>query len=125
MIDDANPRWIEKSIHDQSFDGVITTTKELLAQDLLTNVKVFKRGIDEPIEIYSSRNKQFETPIHAVEFGRKSERMRAIKKFPEKFEAICQILRSNKPELLEKLIDLKELYNIEAKEFSESVMRGG
>ena len=124
LIDDANPRWIEKSIHDDSYNKVIETTKQLISQNLLTNVKVFKRGVDEPIEIYSSKNKQFETPIHAVEFGRKSEKMRAIKKFPEKFETICQILRSNKPELLDKLTDLKELYNSEAKEFSESAMRG-
>lgn len=124
LIDDANPRWIEKSVHDDSYNKVIETTKQLISQNLLTNVKVFKRGIDEPIEIYSSKNKQFETPIHAVEFGRKSEKMRAIKKFPEKFETICQILRSNKPELLDKLTDLKELYNSEAKEFSESAMRG-
>lgn len=124
LIDDANPRWIEKSVHDDSYNKVIETTKQLISQNLLTNVKVFKRGVDEPIEIYSSKNKQFETPIHAVEFGRKSEKMRAIKKFPEKFETICQILRSNKPELLDKLTDLKELYNSEAKEFSESAMRG-
>ena len=124
LIDDANPRWIEKSVHDDSYNKVIETIKQLISQNLLTNVKVFKRGVDEPIEIYSSKNKQFETPIHAVEFGRKSEKMRAIKKFPEKFETICQILRSNKPELLDKLTDLKELYNSEAKEFSESAMRG-
>ena len=126
LIDDANPRWIEKCIHDQSFDGVITTTKELLSQDLLTNVKVFKRGrgLDEPIEIYSSENRQFETPIHAIEYGRRTEKVGAIKRFPEKYGTICQILRSNRPELLEKIIDLKELYEAEVKSFAESVMRG-
>lgn len=124
LIDDANPRWIEKNIHDDSYNGVIKTTKELLSQNLLTNVKVFKRGIDEPIEIYSSEGKQFETPIHAVEFERKNGIKYALKRFPEKFETICQILRSNKPELLEKLTDLKDLYNNEVKEFSEGVIRG-
>lgn len=126
LIDDANPRWIEKCIHDQSFNGVITTTKELLSQDLLTNVKVFKRGrgLEEPIEIYSSKNRQFETPIHAIEYGRRTEKVGAIKRFPEKYETICQILRSNRPELLEKIVDLKELYEAETKAFTEGLMRG-
>lgn len=124
LIDDANPRWIEKSIHDDSYNKVVETTKQLISQNLLTNVKVFKRGVDEPIEIYSSKNKQFETPIHAVDFGRKSEKIRAIKKFPEKFETICQILRSNKPELLDKLTDLKELYEKETKSFAGDALRG-
>lgn len=126
LIDDANPRWIEKSIHDESYNGVITTTRELLNQDLLTNVKVFKRGrgLEEPIEIYSSEKKQFEDPIQAIEHGRKTEKRGALKRFPEKYETICQILRNNNPELLEKLTDLKELYEKETKSFAEGALRG-
>lgn len=126
LIDDANPRWIEKSIHDDSYNGVINTTKELLSHNLLTKVKVFKRGkgLDEPIEIYSSEIKQFENAIQAVEYGRRIDKKDAIKRFPEKYETICQILRSNRPEMLEKMVDLKELYETEAKAFTEGVMRG-
>lgn len=126
LIDDANPRWIEKSVHDESYNGVITTTRELLNQDLLTNIKVFKRGkgLEEPIEIYSSEKKQFEDPIQAIEHGRKTEKRGALKRFPEKYETICQILRNNNPELLEKLTDLKELYEKETKSFAEGALRG-
>ena len=126
LIDDANPRWIEKSIHDESYNGVITTTRELLNQDLLTNIKVFKRGkgLEEPIEIYSSEKKQFEDPIQAIEHGRKTDKRGALKRFPEKYETICQILRNNNPELLEKLTDLKELYEKETKSFAEGALRG-
>lgn len=117
LLTDINPRWVEKEAHDASYDGVIRTVKAFIDKGLSKDIRVYIRGEEIPQKIYSSYDRQFESAIQAIIYGREFKRKKAVEDFPVKFKIVKKILEDKQPELLPNLIEWEELYNKEVEYF--------
>jgi len=111
------PRWVGKSAHDDSYEGVLRTVSKFLEDKMVDDVHVFVRGEDKPKLIYSTEGRQFESPLVALGYGREVGRKKAVQDFPTKFEIVSGILKTREPEKMELLKDWKQLYEEEQQYF--------
>lgn len=122
LMSNQTPRWVEKSAHDGSYDGVIKTTQEFINENLVSDISVYVRSADEPKKIYSTAERQYSDAITAIKAGRELGRGKAVEDFYDKYEMVERAFKSKQPELLETLTDWKELYDSEKKSI-ESIER--
>ena len=113
LINNNNPRWVEKIAHDESYTGVLRTVRMFEEQNICSNTKVFVRGYPEPKEIYSSEGKQFHSTNEAIQYGREIGRAKAVYDFWDKYKKVYEIFRKLKPELMDNLKDWEELFKKE------------
>lgn len=125
LLAELNPRWVEKEAHDDSYEGVVRTVKAFIDQDLSQDIRVYIRGEDIPQKIYSSQERQFESAISAITYGREIGRKKAIEDFPTKFKTVKGILEDKDPERLEKLEDWNRLYTEELEYFNKLEKKRG
>lgn len=116
LLSNNNPRWVEKEAHNESYSGVLKTVEEFEKQRICSDTKVFIRGNPEPKEIYSSKVKNFPTTKEAIKYGRQIGKEKALKDFWDKYKKVYEILKMQKPELIENLKDWEELFKKEYKE---------
>lgn len=120
LLADNNPRWVEKIAHDESYRGTIRTVKEFEKNKISAKTKVFIRGEEEPKEIYSTEKKQFPDSIQAINYGRYSQREKAIEDFWDKYVYVYKNLRKHKPELIPKLKDWEKMFKREYRQVLEN-----
>lgn len=113
LIENNNPRWVEKIAHDESYSGVLKTVKEFEKQKICSKTKVFTRGPIMPKEIYSNTVRQFPTTVEAIQYGREYGRRQAIRDFWAKYKKVYMVLRNTKPELLRNLTEWEEMFKLE------------
>ena len=118
LLSNKTPRWVEKSAHDGSYDGVIRTTDAFISEKLSTDISVYVRSSDEPRKIYSTCEHQFPNAIAAIKAGREFGRRQAVKDFSDKYQMVENAFKSKEPKLLDSLGDWKDLYRQE-KEYVE------
>lgn len=118
LLENINPRWVEKEAHDGSYEGVIRTVKAFIDEQLTDDISVFTRGGEEgPKKIYSTKQRQFQDASTAIEYGREVGRKKAVLDFQIKYRTVRGILEDKKPELLPRLTDWENLYKEESKYF--------
>lgn len=125
LLDESNPRWVEKEAHDGSYEGVERTVKAFIENEMSNDIRVYVRGNDVPQKIYSTQEGRFENPISAITYGREIGRKKAIEDFPTKFKAVKGIFESKDPKRLAKLDDWSKLYNEELEYFNRLENMGG
>ena len=113
LMTDNQPRWVEKSYHDASYDGVIKTVTAFEEEGLTNDFSVYVRSKNEPQIIYPKANQYFKDAISAINFGREMGRKKAVQDYPQKFSIVEQVLRDKQPEMLDKLGEWKKLYEDE------------
>lgn len=118
LLTDVTARWVEKSAHDGSYDGVMKTVEAFKNEELADNINVYVRSNENPKKIYSSKERQHRDALVAIEYGRETGRRRAIEDFETKYETVKTILKDRKPELLERLDEWVKLYNDEKEYFN-------
>ena len=127
LLNNTGPRWVPKSVHDESYDNFIITLQELQKHSLFDRATVYRRGTEEeqgvPVKIYSTEEQQFHDPIEAIQYGREHFRKDAVNAFPIKHNLVCNIFSQKAPSLLAKLTrweDMyeKEKYALENKEYT-------
>lgn len=116
LLNNNNPRWVEKKAHDESYIGVLKTVEEFEKEKICSDTKVYIRGNPEPKEIYSNKVRQFPTTKEAIKYGRKIGEKEAIKNFYNKYSKVYEILRKTKPDVIEKLRDWENLFKNQYKE---------
>ena len=119
LLSNKTPRWVEKSAHDASYNGVIRTVGELKDKGLTSNISVFVRSTDVPRKIYSTNEQQYPDAISAINFGRDIGRKKAVQDFPSKFNIVKETFETKCPELTIRLADWENLYNEEKAYFEE------
>ncbi len=119
LLTNNNPRWVEKIAHDESYKGTIRTVREFEKKRIYNKAKVFIRGEDEPKEIYSTEGRQFPTSIQAINYGRQSQREKALEDFWDKYVYVYKKFRKYKPELIDKLKDWEKMFKREYREVEE------
>lgn len=117
LVTDQTPRWVEKSAHDGSYEGVINTTKAFLEQGLADEISVFVRGDDTPKLIYTTEGRQFPDAITAITYGREIGRRKAIEGYKRKRKIVEDAFREYQPQLLDRLQDWQNMYEQEAEYF--------
>ena len=118
LLSNQTPRWVEKSAHDGSYEGVIRTTDAFINKKLISDVSVYVRSSDEPRKIYSTCERQYPNAISAIKAGRENGRRQAIRDFSDKFQMVENTFRSKRPSMLESLSDWQVLYNQEKDYFA-------
>lgn len=114
LITNSMARWVEKSAHDESYEGVLRTVKAFYDEDLIDETDVFVRGNEStPKRIYKSKGKNGSEVENAINFGRETGRKKAVEDFVPKYKMVEQVLKEKNPILLSKLSDWKELYESE------------
>lgn len=123
LQEEETPRWVEKERHDKSYDGIITTTRELFRKGILDeddSIRVFTRIPESlPEEIYSSDTLDVEEALHAVEIGREKKRREAVKNYPRSHEVVLLILKDLQPELIPQLKGWEDTYKSEVEYFEK------
>lgn len=120
IMTNGKPRWVEKELHDASYNGVIETAKAFEEENISDEIRVFVRGNDvntDPKKIYSSLEKQYKDAATAIKLGREDGRKKAVDDFLLKYQFVVDVFKMKCPELLEKLKQWKELYESEQKHF--------
>lgn len=121
LLHNNQARWISKEIHDESYEKFIVTLKELSDKELFDKARVYKRGREDngrPIQIYSTENKEYSSPIEAILSGREKYREKAVHDYEIKHNFVCEILSEKAPNLLARLGEWEELFKSE-KEYVE------
>lgn len=121
LMTDNQPRWVEKSFHDASYEGVLRTAEAFISENLTNDFRIYTRNGEEPYKIFPSETQYFNNPISAIEYGREHERRKAVQDYPQKRAIVEQILRAKQPEMLPKLDEWQNLYNQELEYFRELV----
>lgn len=119
LLQNNNPRWVPKSVHDESYDKFIETMREFEIQGLFDQAQVYRRGEKNPIQIYSTQGREFHDPIEAVLYGREKYREEAVRDYCTKYDIVYNIFSKKAPELIEKLSDWEELYETEKNKIEE------
>lgn len=122
LLNNNSPRWVPKSVHDESYDKFIVTLEEFSKRGLFNRAEVYRRGTNKrgaPIRIYSTEEGQFRTPIEAIEYGREHYRRDAIKDYSLKHALVYDIFSKYSPNLLGSLGDWEELYESEKRIIEE------
>lgn len=112
VVCNGKPRWVEKFAHDESYTGLIKTLQIFQDKNLFDSAKVFVRGEDSPKEIYSTENRQFNSPIQAIEYGRETGRKQAIQDYYVKHDMVVSVLKAY-PDLLSKLREWEDFHKSE------------
>lgn len=114
LIQNNIPRWVPKEVHDESYENFIITLKEFQQRGLFDRAEVYRRGREEqigrPVQIYSTEDAQFSSPVEAVEYGRNKYRLEAVLDFISKYEMVKHIFEEKLPEKIEELKVWKDLY---------------
>lgn len=118
LLTDDTARWVEKSAHDGSYDGVMKTVEAFKNEGLTDNINVYVRSDESPKKIYSTKERQHRDALTAIEYGREIGRKKAVENFETKYETVKTILKDIKPELLERLEEWEKLYNDEKEYFN-------
>jgi len=115
LLNNNEPRWVPKEVHDESYEKFLITLKEFSNQSLFDTAKVYRRGKTEkePVQIYSTEGREFNNFIEAILYGREKYREEAIKDYEIKHSFVCDIFKEKAPNLLAKLKDWEELYEDE------------
>lgn len=119
LVQNNKARWVPKSVHDESYDKFIETMKEFIEQGLFDQAQVYRRGEENPIQIYSTQGREFHDPIEAILYGRELYRVEAVKDYLTKHDIVYSIFSKKAPDLIEKLTDWEELYESEKKSLEE------
>lgn len=122
LLNNNQPRWVPKGVHDESYEKFIVTLNELSRRCLFDKAEVFKRGDTNngrPIQIYSTEGNQFANPIEAVLYGREMYRREAVQDYITKHDLVCSIFSKKSPSLLSKLSDWEKLYETEKQQLEE------
>lgn len=117
LLTDQTPRWVEKSAHDGSYEGVINTTKAFIEKGLTDEISVYVRSEDLPRKIYSTQGRQFADAITAIMYGREMGRLKAVESYASKRKMVEDALQAMQPQLLSRLNDWENLYKKEAEHF--------
>ena len=120
LLTNKTPRWVEKSLHDASYDGVLKTVQAFDEQKIADDIRVFVRGDSSdanPKKIYSTHERQYRDSITAIEVGRENGRRQAIQDYPTKYKMVKDILQQKQPEILDNLKQWEELYESEVEHF--------
>ena len=120
LLTNKTPRWVEKGLHDASYEGVKNTVRTFEEQNISDDIRVFVRGDNEvsnPQKIYSKEGNEYKDAVTAVEVGREQGRRKAVEDFPTKFNMVKVIFEQKCPEFLDQLDIWKELYEKEQKYF--------
>lgn len=122
LMTENQPRWVEKTFHDASYDGVIKTVSAFINEGLAEEFRIYIRDGKEPSKIFpESTQYHLKDPIQAIEFGRELGRRKAVQDYPQKRNVVEQILKVKEPETLKKLAEWHELYQTELEYFKELV----
>lgn len=123
-INNTQPRWVEKSAHDGSYEGVPKTVKAFIEAGMVDDIHVFVRDKERPRRIYTTEGKQFEDPLTAIEYGRVSGRRQAIIDFGMKYQTTRHILSEKEPDKVDKLEDWLLLYEQELRDLQKLNFQG-
>ena len=121
LLTNNTPRWVEKTFHDSSYEGVIKTVQEFENKGIVDDISVFVRGDSSeknPKKIYSKEGRQYRDSITAIEAGRESGRRQAVQDYPTKFQMVKDVFEKKQPELLGNLKEWEELYSQEVEHFN-------
>ena len=118
LITDSPARWVEKSAHDGSYEGVTRTVEEFIKQKMVDSISVFVRSNELPKKIYSTQERQHSDAVMAIKYGRELGRKKAVEDFSTKYNTVKVILQSKKPELVDRLESWNNLYNEELEYFN-------
>lgn len=118
LITDSSARWVEKSAHDGSYEGVTRTVEEFIKQKMVDSISVFVRSNELPKKIYSTQERQHSDAVMAIKYGRELGRKKAVEDFSAKYDTVKVILQSKKPELVDRLESWNNLYNEELEYFN-------
>lgn len=118
-LKNRNPRWVEKSAHDGSYEGVTRTVGAFIEQGMTNDVHVFVRGTDTPKEIYTTEGRQYRDALDAIQQGREMGRAKAISDFLTKYTVVKVLLQKHEPEAIQKLGDWVKLYEEEVEHHTQ------
>lgn len=138
LKDDANPRWVPKSVHDSSYDNFIVTLQRFESERLFENATVYKRGEQEPEPFFITETTtdevqavmpiynfvQFKKPSDAVIYGRKQFEGEALKNFGSEYQIIYDIFSEYKPDLMPYVEELQEMYIEKSEEYNKKGIEG-
>ena len=123
LMQNNSGRWVSKEIHDESYDKFVVTLNELSKQNLFDRAEVYRRGKKDengkPHQIYSTEGKEFESHIDAILYGRENYIKDAVDDYTTKHDLVCEIFSKKAPNLLSKLREWEELYEIEKQHIKE------
>lgn len=123
LVTDVTARWVEKSAHDGSYEGVLKTVEAFKKENLADSINVYVRSEESPKKIYSTTERQHQDAITAIKYGRDSGRRKAVEDFDIKYKTVETILSAREPELLGRLEDWVKLYE-EEKSYLISLSKG-
>lgn len=118
-LNNTQPRWVEKSAHDGSYEGVPKTVQAFIEAGMVDEIHVFVRDRERPKRIYTTEERQFADPLTAIEYGRASGRKQAIDDFNMKFQTVRQILLEKEPNKVDKLEDWLLFYEQELRDIQK------
>jgi len=116
LMSNNSPRWVIKEAHDAAYENLIVTLREFEKRGLATRASVYRRGHDKqgtPVRIYSTEERQFESPAAAVIYGREKYRRDSVARYPMKHDIVTEIISAHSPEMLPKLSQWEALYERE------------
>lgn len=107
------PRWVEKSAHDGSYEGVKRTVSAFIQEKMVDSIEVFVRDAEKPKSIYTTQGREYKDALAAIDYGREIGRKQAVKDFQAKYDTVKSILQGKEPNIVEKLSDWVDLYESE------------
>lgn len=120
LMNDDTGRWVPKNVHDEAYEKIIVTLRELEKNKLFDKAEVYRRGtMDEngiPQLIYPTKGREFTGPIEALTFGRDYYKKQAIIDYEEIYEVVRDTFEKKAPSLLHSLKDWEKLYETELKQ---------
>ena len=121
LMTEGSPRWVEKELHDASYEGVVETVNAFEKEKISDEIRVFVRGenYENPRKIYSTKERQYKDSVTAIKVGRENGRRKAVEDFSLKYQLVIDVFKKKCPELLEKLKPWEELYEREQKHFED------
>ena len=119
LITETIPRFVEKSIHDAAYEGVIKTVDTFVKTGITDEIDVYVRETEKPKCIYTKQGQQHRDAISAIEYGREIGRKKAIHDFLTKYDMVKNIIKEKQPELIDKLEVWVKIYNEETQYFLE------
>lgn len=112
-LTNTTPRWVEKSAHDGSYEGVKRTVGAFIEEKIVDGIEVFVRDAEKPKSIYTTEGREYKDALAAIDYGREIGRKKAVKDFQRKYDTVISILQGKEPNIEEKLADWVELYESE------------
>ena len=124
LITGTTARWVEKSYHDASYEGVTKTVSEFYDQELIDEISIFVRMMDTPREIFCKKGTDAkEEALSKIEYGREIGRKDAVNNYNLELQIVKEILEKKDPERLPGLKAWENLYKEEV-EYFEKLNKG-